>query len=87
MEVLRTRGAVRVGKQAPDPHSLIGAYRWALSAEEVIGVLNEPLATRLGAVPILNSWGQDYPHIVWMTGEVLERLIREDGEAAIVTDA
>lgn len=86
LEVLRTRGAVRAGRDAPDLASKIAAYRWALSADEVLGVLDLPMATQLGAVPVLNSWGQDYPHTVWMSAEVLERLIKEDGEVGIVTD-
>lgn len=37
------------------------------------------------AVKIVNSWGADYP-TVWMPYDVLERLLRENGEAALITD-
>jgi hypothetical protein len=37
------------------------------------------------AVAIKNSWGRGYP-LVWMTYGALERVLNEDGEAAIVTD-
>lgn len=87
MAVLQQRGAIRFNKVLPDPASKISAYRWATTTQEVLQVLDLPISYRLGAVPILNSWGQhDYPHITWMTGEVLQRLINEDGEVAIVTD-
>ena len=32
-----------------------------------------------------NSWGLEYPQ-VWLPYDVMDRLIREDGEVAIVTD-
>lgn len=86
LDVLVDRGAVRSHHKSPDNTSRISVYRWAQSASEVIDTLDVALAKRLGAVPLLNSWGTSYPHIVWMTGEVLDRLLREDGEAAIVTD-
>lgn len=38
-----------------------------------------------GAVKIVNSWGADYPN-VWMPYATLDRLLREDGEGALVTD-
>ena len=41
---------------------------------------------QLGAVPLLNSWGRGYPHVVWMPDAVFDRMIREDGEVALVTD-
>ena len=88
MEVLRTRGALRPGKTQIQPTSRISAYRWTTSVEDILSTLDMPIAIRLGAVPFLNSWGDaDYPHITWMPGEVLNRLLTEDGEAAIVTDA
>lgn len=86
LEVLRTRGAVRKGRAQPDASSLIGSYRWATSVDEVLAVLDLPLASRLGAIPLLNSWGVAYPHVTWMTCEVLDRLLGEDGEAGLVVD-
>jgi hypothetical protein len=49
-------------------------------------MLQNGKANRLGAVPVLNSWGTNYPHRVWMPDDVLARLIKEDGEVAIPTD-
>ena len=64
----------------------IAAFRWARTVEEVHSVLKSPANDRAGAVRILNSWGRDYPHRVWMPDETLQRLIDEDGEVALVTD-
>ena len=61
-------------------------FRWAQSVEEVHTVLMNPRADELSAVPILNSWGPEYPHRVWLPDDVLDRLIREEGEIAIPTD-
>lgn len=61
-------------------------FRWATSVEDVHRVLDNPRADELGAVPILNSWGESYPHRVWLPDDVLERLIQEDGEIAVPTD-
>ncbi|WP_116112658.1 hypothetical protein [Amycolatopsis ruanii] len=70
----------------PDVSDGILAFRWATSAAEVHQVLANPRADELNAVPILNSWGENYPHRVWMPDAVLDRLIGEDGEVAIPTD-
>lgn len=101
MEVLRAAGHVRwaggFGFQGDDvptrdarkgqPEEGIAAYRWATDSADVLRMLASPLATKLGAVPILNSWGKrGYPHVVWLPGETLERLRAEDGEIAVVTD-
>lgn len=40
---------------------------------------------RRQACQFWNSWGPDYP-MTWMTYECVDRLLREDGEAALVTD-
>jgi hypothetical protein len=64
----------------------IWAFRWATSTDDVLKVLDHPRAVKLGAVPILNSWGPSYPRRVWMPCETLERLRQEDGEVAVVTD-
>lgn len=40
---------------------------------------------RRQAFKIANSWGRTYPP-VWMPYETMQRLIREDGEVALVTD-
>jgi hypothetical protein len=49
-------------------------------------VLGNERADQLGAVPVLNSWGPDYPHRVWMPDDVLDVLMKQEGEAAIPTD-
>jgi hypothetical protein len=64
----------------------ITAFLWAQSVDEVHTVLGNPRADELGALPILNSWGPTYPHRVWLPDDVLDRLLREDGEIAIPTD-
>jgi len=76
---------VRGGKDLPVSASEgIDAYRWATSAVQVAQTLGTPDAEY---VTILNSWGRDgYPHRVRLPLGVLDRLIRENGEAGIVTD-
>lgn len=89
LEVLRTQGHCRVayGKTYPvDPAAGISAYRWATTVKEVHDTIQMPLSVTLGAVPLLNSWGRSYPHIVWMPDDVLEQLLKEEGEAGLVTD-
>jgi hypothetical protein len=38
------------------------------------------------AFALCNTWGASYPFIVWLPYAAFERLIREEGEAGIVTD-
>jgi hypothetical protein len=61
-------------------------FRWAKNVDDVHATLGNQRADELGAVPILNSWGESYPHRVWLPDDVLSRLIDEDGEIAIPTD-
>lgn len=87
--VLMTQGHRRVvrGKSYPvDPAEGIAAFRWATTADEVLRVLANTTGNRLGAVPLLNSWGPFYPRRVWLPAEALTRLLSEDGEAMLVTD-
>ncbi len=60
----------------------ITRYRWARSVDDVHKVLGYDG----GGVTFLNSWGRGYPHRVFMPDDVLDRLMREDGEVAIPTD-
>lgn len=83
--VLQTLGEERPGG-TPDLAAGISAYRWATSIADVHSVLMSPLADTLGAVPLVNSWGRAYPHFCWLPDEVLDRLLNEQGEAAVVTD-
>jgi hypothetical protein len=94
-DVWRTRGFARYARNqanmsveerdalAPDSSFRLRENRWATSVDEVLTVLNMPRATKLGAVPMLNSWNGDFPHIAWIPGETLERLRQEDGEFGV----
>lgn len=66
-----------------DPREGITAYRWARDANDALATLGY---SDVGYVDVLNSWGRDYPHLVRMPAEVLQRLLDEDGEVAVVTD-
>lgn len=70
----------------PEAAEGIATFRWAQSVDEVHSALANERADELGAVPILNSWGRNYPHRTWMPDDVLDRLMSEDGEVAIPTD-
>jgi hypothetical protein len=74
------------GGYQPDLEAGLTAFRWAQSVDEVHAVLGNEQADKLGAVPILNSWGADYPHRVWLPDDVLDVLLKQEGEAAIPTD-
>ncbi|SRR6266496_1269922 len=90
LEILRTEGHKRWTHHAESNGAVlmdgISAYRWATDVDDILRTLRSPLASHLQAVPLLNSWGQVYPHIVWMPTEILSRLQKEDGEMGIVTD-
>lgn len=75
----------RAGYQ-PELEAGLTTFRWAQSVDEVHAVLGNEQADKLGAVPILNSWGTDYPHRVWLPDEVLDVLMEQEGEVAIPTD-
>lgn len=64
----------------------VASYKWATSVDDVRSVLQSTLNDQLQAVPFLNSWGRDYPHITWMPYWVLARLLSEYGDAALVID-
>ncbi len=60
----------------------IKAYRWALTAQEVLnalGITGEEIT-------LLQSWGEGYPQRVRMPAVTLERLLREGGEAEVITE-
>ena len=88
-EILRLRGHRRLinnvtGEERPGDG--IAAYRWTSSVADIHAAIKMPLADSLNAVPLLNSWGRFYPHIVWLPDTVLQRLLGEDGEAGVVVD-
>lgn len=61
----------------------VAAVRWTIDVDEVLSALGRPNAH---AVPLSNSWGEDYPIVVWMPVPTLDRLLKEEGEADVVTD-
>ncbi|MEJ7785495.1 MAG: hypothetical protein WKF96_11880 [Solirubrobacteraceae bacterium] len=75
------------GDYQPERVNGLKTFRWAQSVDDVHATLSNDRADALGAVPVLNSWGQGYPHRTWMPDEVLKRLMEEDGEIAVPTDA
>jgi hypothetical protein len=94
-EVLRQYGAVRARPRgaALDVEAAaaavshadgIAAYRWARSWEDVRAVLGVP--DWLPGVPLLNSWGADYPRQVLLLDDTGARLLAEDGELGVATD-
>ena len=89
-DILINRGHRRLKDGVFLPESIysgIKAYRWAKSVDEIHSVLRHPVADRLGAVPLLNSWGTSYPRKVWLPDEVLDRIVfYENGECAVLTD-
>ncbi len=86
LDVLRELGHRRIYRGetgAPDIQEGIKENRWARRVDEVLAALGTP---ERDYVPMLNSWGEDYPHIVYMPATVLDRVLREDGEMGLVTD-
>jgi hypothetical protein len=61
----------------------IATVRWTQKVDEVLSALGRPNAF---AVPVSNSWGIDYPAIVWLPVTTLARLLAEEGEADCCTD-
>lgn len=89
LDVARKRGPCRVRDgvtRAPAAGEGISEYRWTADADDAIRVLGWDHGTKVGAVPWTNSWGDDYPRVVWVPGEVAQRLIDEDGEVAVPVD-
>ncbi len=86
-DVVRTEGPRQVSyrrSRNPDPADGIASNRWALSVEDVLVALGMSHAS---TIPLLQSWGESYPHIVHMPVETAYRvLVAEDGEAAIPVD-
>jgi hypothetical protein len=92
-EVARTYGMWRIrdGRiTGPFIEDGISVYRWALTVEAIAACLSPADEGKrvldLGFIDLLNSWGVYYPHYVRVDLEYVRRLLREDGEAAIVVD-
>jgi hypothetical protein len=58
-------------------------YRWITSIDDMLNVLGYG---GKDYVDILNSWGRSYPHLVRCPATVMDRLWREYGEIAVITD-
>lgn len=86
MDVLRNEGHLKNGSKVPQLKDGISANRWATKITDLDSVLQNERYKKMGAYPFLNSWGQDYPHTVWMPAETWERLLYEDGEFTMITD-
>lgn len=84
--VLLERGSLRFARDGGEPNPIFGvsSYKWARNANEVLAALDSPLYDQLEAVPLLNSWGEDYPRVVWLPLATLERLLGEQGEACVL---
>jgi hypothetical protein len=86
MDVLRTLGHVRKRTTKPNLADGILANRWATNIDDLFSVMQNDKYKKLAAIPFINSWGEDYPHITWMPCETWDRLMKEQGEFAIITD-
>lgn len=93
MEILRTKGHRVVYGTTTYPEEVgqgISAYRWATTSDQVLQVLGQEgrASSYAGVhgVPLVNSWGSGYPATVWLPLTVLDRLLSEDGEAAVPVD-
>lgn len=85
--ILGIEGSVlwsRAAEAEPDVDFGIIEYRWAVNAEGVVDALDSPSFATIGGVPLLNSWGEDYPRVVWLPLEALDRLLEEYGEACVL---
>lgn len=89
MDVLRTQGAWVVTRGGVSrgpllPHG-ITENRWATDVAAIVATLSQPGSQPY--VEMLNSWGDRWPQRVRIPLEAIDRLLREQGEAAVVTDA
>jgi hypothetical protein len=86
-DVLRRQGHKTPTMDDPGLGHGIKTNRWAQTVDEILQVLASPKFEKAGGVPILNSWGDWYPHVVWMPLDVLDTLLyQQGGEAVVVTD-
>lgn len=90
LEVLRTQGPKTPKGSKPSLANGIAAYRWATDSSQVLDVLQAAGAdrpyTKIGAIPLINSWGQGYRHVVWLPTEILDLLLNDGGEAGVIVD-
>jgi hypothetical protein len=86
MDFLRTLGHKKVNWTAPKKEEGIIANRWATSINDALEATGNETYKKKGAMPFLNSWGKDYPRLVWMPCETHEILLNQFGEYGIPTD-
>jgi hypothetical protein len=86
VDILRTLGHKLPRKSGPDASRGVLHNVWSSSADQDLSVLQNAKYNKRGAMPFLNSWGNEYPRLVWMPCETWERLHRERGEFTIITD-
>jgi hypothetical protein len=61
----------------------IKSYHWARDIEDVVRTLGYDQS--VGEIPILNNWGKGgYPHRVFFSLELIERLRSEEGEVSVL---
>lgn len=90
LEVLRTQGPKSPKGTKPIPAQGISAYRWAQNSDQVLDVLQfagtDRPYSKVGGVPLLNSWGTYYRHVVWIQTSLIDMLLADGGECAVIVD-
>lgn len=94
MDVLRIQGHRRkVGGKIVLEEGIV-ANRWANNVQDLFSVVKNAEYSKLGALPILNSWGEfnprtgeGYPRVVFMPAETHDFLLRDGwAEYTMFTD-
>lgn len=90
LEAMRLQGMKTPKGAQPALAQGIAAYRWAQNAEQVLDVLQavgtDRPYTKVGGIPLLNSWGQNYRRVVWMPVALLDNLLDNGGEFGVIVD-
>lgn len=60
----------------------IASHHWATTAEQVWAILG--YAATVGEIPLLNSWGTEYPQRVYIAENDVQTLLDQEGEASIL---
>lgn len=85
--VLRLQGHRKITSTyegAPNLKNGISSYSWATSWDQVRHALGLPSGN--DGVPLLNSWGRGYPHVVRITDEAGAYVLDRDGECGVPVD-
>ncbi len=91
LDVARDRGPVQVrgnrytGPNVEDGHLV---NRWITDMAGVYAAIKWPEMERRGLVPMLQSWGDRYPHLVKMPAETFDKVAFQSGQGdvAVLTD-